>query len=157
MMSLIDIQLQDLEGLVLQDLRHAWSRFYGTPAPQSMSRELLRLSIGYKLQEEAFGGLNRRTLLQLSATKFNTETRSLASTSPPRPVPKSGTKLIREWQGKVHEVVALDDGRFAYGGSSYRSLTVIARQITGIHQSGPRFFGIKATASTEVAGRNSLG
>jgi hypothetical protein len=156
-MSLIDVRLQDLEGLVLQDLRHAWSRYYDTPAPQSMSRELLRLSIGYKLQEEAFGGLSRRTLLQISATKFNSETRTLASTSPPRPVPKSGTKLIREWHGKVHEVAVLEDGQFAYDDRRYRSLTVIARQITGIHQSGPRFFGIKATAATEVAGRNSLG
>ena len=51
----------------------------------------------------------------------------------------------------VHEVLALEDGEFAYGGKTYRSLTMIARQITGVHQSGPRFFGLKSTASVVVA------
>ena len=59
------------------------------------------------------------------------------------PPPKSGTKLIREWRGKVHEVLTLEDGQFAYSGKTYRSLTTIARHITDTHQSGPKFFGLK--------------
>jgi hypothetical protein len=64
------------------------------------------------------------------------------------PVFKPGTKLIREWQGKIHEVLALEDGQFAWAGKTCRSLTVIARQITGAHWSGPRFFGLKAGKGT---------
>ena len=56
---------------------------------------------------------------------------------------KYGTKLIREWQGQVHEVMALEDGHFAYAGNSYQSLSVIAGKITGPHWSGPRYFGRK--------------
>ena len=73
------------------------------------------------------------------------------------PAPRSGTKLIREWQGMVHEVLALEDGQFAYGGKTYRSLTMIARQITGTNQSGPRFFGLKPSASSSVAGSAAIG
>lgn len=70
---------------------------------------------------------------------------------------KPGTKLVREWQGKVHEVLALEDGQFAYGGKTYPSLTVIAREITGTHQSGPRFFGLKPNANAASANGNNDG
>ncbi len=56
---------------------------------------------------------------------------------------KPGVKLLREWQGKVHEVLALEDGRFAYSGKVWRSLSEIAREITGVRWSGPRFFGTR--------------
>lgn len=140
-MSLGDVKLEDLDSFGLQELRESWAGFYDIQVPATMSPELLRLSIGYKLQEAIFGGLNRRTLLQLSSTKFDAGKRTLAEASLPRPTPKSGTKLIREWHGKVHEVMVLDDGQFACDGKTYRSLTTIAKQITGTHQSDPRFFG----------------
>ena len=133
-MSLIDIPLQELEGLGITELRQAWAQHYETTVPPTMSVELLRLSIGYKLQEAMFGGLTRKTLLQLSATKFEPITGNITKASMPRREPKSGTKFIREWRGKVHEVSVLDDGQFAYGDRRYNSLTIIARQITGTHQ-----------------------
>lgn len=111
-----------------------------------MSRELLRLAIGYKLQEQVFGGLSRRTQLGLAAFKTGTKA-GRASTAQ---VPKSGTKFIREWQGTVHEVLTLEDGKFAYRGKTYKSLTLIAKLITGTHQSGPRFFGLRKPANTKV-------
>ena len=154
-MSLIDIPLQDLERLGITELRQAWAQHYETAVPSRMSAELLRLGIGYKLQEAIFGGLSRKILLQLSATKLAPETGHITKASIPRPKPKSGTKFIREWRGKVHEVSVLDDGQFAYNECSYASLTVIARQITGTHQSGPRFFGIKAKVEAKVNGSNS--
>ena len=155
MMSLGDIQLQNLEGTVLLELRKIWEMYYNRQFPATMSRELLCISIGYKVQEVMFGGLNRRTQLQLSATKFDSETRYLTKASSPRSAPKSGTKLIREWRGRVHEVLVLDDGQFACGGKTYRSLTKIAKQITGVHQSGPKFFGVKVTRESEGVGRGS--
>ena len=156
-MIALAVKLRELENLDLLDLRETWQQYYSTGAPASMSRELLRLAVGYKMQEEVSGGLSRRTLLQLSTMKRVSGTKGLSNVSSLVPAPRSGTKLIREWQGKVHEVLALEDGQFAYGGKTYRSLTMIARQITGTHQSGPRFFGLKSSASVEVTGSGAIG
>jgi len=68
-----------------------------------------------------------------------------------RPQLKPGTRLMREWQGRTYEVVVLDDG-FSWQGMQYRSLSAIARKITGTAWSGPLFFGLKQTRS---AGRRS--
>ena len=156
-MSALAVNFRELVSLELPDLREEWQHYFDRKAPASMSRELLRLAVGYKMQEEMSGGLSRRTLLQLSTMKTVSGTRSLSDASNLVPAPRSGTKLIREWQGKVHEVLALDDGQFAYGGKTYRSLTMIARQITGTHQSGPRFFGLKSSASIVMAGSEAIG
>ena len=156
-MSALAVKLRELENLDLLDLREEWQRYFGPQAPASMSRELLRLAVGYKMQEEVSGGLSRRTLFQLSALKSASGAKGGSDIKNIAPAPKSGTKLIREWQGKVHEVLALEDGQFAYGGKTYRSLTTLARLITGTHQSGPRFFGLKSTASAEAAGSTPSG
>ena len=156
-MSLIDISLQNLKVLGLTELRQAWAPHYKTAVPATMSVELMRLGIGYKLQEAMFGGLSRKALLQFSATKVESETKTITKASMRQSALKPGTKFIREWRGKVHEVSVVDDGGFAYGDRRYTSLTVIAHQITGTHQSGPKFFGIKATRAAQVHGRNSLG
>ena len=156
-MSALAVKLRELENVDQQGLREEWHHYFGPEAPASMSRELLRLAVGYKMQEEVSGGLSRRTLLQLSTMKTVSGTRGLSDTSNLVPAPRSGTKLIREWQGKVHEVLTLEDGQFAYGGKTFRSLTMIARQITGNHQSGPRFFGLKSSASIDMAGSGAIG
>lgn len=137
-MSALAEDLAALGAVDLGKLREAWRQNYRSDAPPSISRELLMRAVGYKMQEAALGGLNRRTLLQLSSSRSGGSTTRV--TTPP---PKSGTKLIREWRGKVHEVLTLEDGQFAYAGKTYRSLTIIARHITETHQSGPKFFGLK--------------
>ena len=146
-MSSLDQQLTALEDLDIQDLRQRWREFYPGEAPGLMSRELLRLAIGYKLQEQVLGGLGRRAQLALTAFKTGSKMGRASIT----PAPKSGTKFIREWQGAVHEVLTLEDGRFAYRGKTYKSLTLIARLITGTHQSGPRFFGLRKPGDAKVA------
>ena len=142
----LDQQLTALEDLDIEELRQRWREFYAGEAPGLMSRELLRLAIGYKLQEQIFGGLGRRTQLSLAAFKHG----SKAARTNVTPVPKSGTKFIREWQGTVHEVLTLEDGKFAYRGKTYKSLTLIAKLITGTHQSGPRFFGLRKQEDAKV-------
>ncbi|MBK8159099.1 MAG: DUF2924 domain-containing protein [Rhodospirillaceae bacterium] len=138
-MSSLDQQLLALEDLEIATLRQRWREFYPGQAPGLMSRELLRLAIGYKLQEQVFGGLGRRTQLGLAAFKSESKKGRTSVT----PVPKSGTKFIRQWQGTVHEVLTLENGQLAYRGKTYKSLTLIAKLITGTHQSGPRFFGLR--------------
>jgi hypothetical protein len=107
-----------------------------------MSRELLLRAVAYRIQEKAFGGLSAATKRKLAAI-------SPAGAKAPRRVRKErhakpGTRFLREWKGRTHEVVALEDGRFAYKGTVYRSLSVIAREITGTRWSGPTFFGLNA-------------
>jgi hypothetical protein len=142
-MSSLPTDLESLASLNLRQLREEWTRHYRLAVPSAMSPELLQRAIGYKMQEEMFGGLNRRTQLRLSSLKSTSGKRKMSAVERVAPALKSGTKLLREWQGKVHEVLALDDGQFAYAGKTYRSLTIVARQVTGVHQSGPRFFGLK--------------
>ena len=115
-----------------------------------MSKELLRLAIAYRRQEQEFGGLSRRTSIRLKALR-NGRRGSVYLTGAASPL-KPGTKLLREWQGKVHEVQALEDGGFAYAGKVWRSLSEIAREITGVRWSGPRFFGTRDRKRTAPDG-----
>ena len=137
--QLITSDLARLAQMDLDALREAWKTHIGSAAPSSMSRELLRLALGYRMQEQALGGLSRRAALRLKALDS-----ARAGNRPSSPVPqlKPGSKLIREWQGKVHEVLSLEDGTFAYRGRTWRSLSEIACAITGVRWSGPRFFGL---------------
>ena len=149
-MNSLASDLEALASLSVHQLREEWTGYYRSEVPSAMSRELLQRAIGYKMQEKALGGLNRRAQLRLSSLRSISGNGKAANRERVIPALKSGTKLLREWQGKVHEVLALDDGQFAYSGKTFRSLTIIAQQITGAHWSGPRFFGLKtARVSTD--------
>jgi hypothetical protein len=120
------------------ELKEEWARRYGAPAP-NLSPELLRLAIGYKLQEQRHGGLCRstRSLLRQLASGAGKG----AATRPPPHRLLPGTRLVRDWHGVGHSVVVLENG-FEYEGRHWRSLTAIAKAITGAHWSGPLFFGL---------------
>jgi hypothetical protein len=126
-------RLADLSG---EELKTEWARRYGAPAP-AIPPELLRLGIGYKLQEAKLGGVSRgtRSLLRQVAARAG-ESREK------KPLPRKltpGTRLVRDWHGVGHTVIVLEDG-FEYDGRHWKSLTSIARAITGTHWNGPRFF-----------------
>lgn len=123
-----------LDGMPLEDLRAHWRRRYGAP-PSLRSPELLGLMLAWRLQVEAEGGLDRDVRLALR--------RPVGARSGLEPV--AGAKLVREWQGAAHEVVVMADGAFVYRGEQYRSLSEVARRITGVRWNGPRFFGLRAT------------
>ena len=130
-----------LPSLDLSELRVEWEDLCGSDASDSLSPNMLKGAIAYYLQEQAFGGLSRQAQLRLKALMASPRNGStvVAHTL----LTKPGTKFLREWQNKVHEVQVLADGNFVYEGCTYRSLTIIAREITGTHQSGPKFFGLK--------------
>jgi hypothetical protein len=93
------------------------------------------------LQENAYGGLTvstRKRLQNLAEDAI----RNRKAPSEVTPQLKPGTKLLRQWQGELHEVVVADQG-FGYQGHRYQSLSEIARVITGTRWSGPAFFGLK--------------
>ena len=125
----------------LDELRHEWRRFYHSEPPR-ISRDLLLRGIGYRLQEIRQGGLGKSTRRKLKtlAKMFRTEGRVAPD---PGLSLKPGARLVREWRGRTHTVTVTDDG-FEYAGTTYPSLTKIAKKITGAHWSGPRFFGLKA-------------
>ncbi|WP_373504889.1 DUF2924 domain-containing protein [Aestuariivirga sp.] len=139
----LDKALTALEQLDASNMQIRWRELFGRNAPARLGADLLRRAIAHRLQELALGGLSRQAELQLKAASQrsgkNGAARKSGSTAA---IIKPGTRFMREWQNEVHEVQAIDTGDFVYQGKAYRSLSVIAREITGTHQSGPRFFGI---------------
>jgi Protein of unknown function (DUF2924) len=137
--------LARLPSLELGDLRLQWRGLYKAAAPAHFSRDLLVRAVAYRMQELAQGGLRpepQRRLRQI-VQEFN---ETGATRMRARPALKPGTRLIREWQGRTYEVLVLDDG-FSWQGAGYRSLSAIARTITGTPWSGPLFFGLKPNRS----------
>jgi len=146
----VAVELSRLGELDASALRRRWRDLFGADAPKRISRDLITRAIAHRLQERVQGGLApalRRRLRQL-ADELK-QTGSLSVVAEPRLKP--GTRLIREWQGAVHEVQVLEDG-FAWQGQRWRSLSQIARAITGTRWSGPLFFGLKPTRSAGHAG-----
>ncbi len=86
--------------------------------------------------------------MRLKAAHGSGKNSSSRGKTSPSALVKPGTRFVREWQNEVHEVQAIDTGDFVYRGKMYRSLSLIAKAITGTHQSGPRFFGIGRTESS---------
>ena len=133
--------LSRLPELNLGELRQQWRILYRTEASPHLSRELLVRAVAYRMQEIALGGLRpkrQRQLHQIAQQLKQTGAANIAS----RPELKPGTRLVREWQGETYEVLVLDDG-FSWQGTQHRSLSAIARKITGTAWSGPLFFGVK--------------
>src|SRR6516162_4748426 len=119
------------------------SRASPTSTSPSFSRELLVRAVAYRIQEVASGGPRlelQRQLRQIALELQQTGRLRI------RPQLKPGTRLMREWRGQSHEVLVLDAG-FSWQGTRYRSLSAIARKITGTAWSGPLFFGLRSNRS----------
>ncbi len=128
-------EIADLAELDREYLITRWCPAYGKPPPRKLSRALLEKALAYESQCATFGGLSgaaKRALRAAAASKDG-------STGPR--LLNHGARLIREWNGTVHEVDVAGDG-YIWRGERYRSLTAIARAITGTKWSGPRFFGL---------------
>jgi hypothetical protein len=147
----IDAQITALDALTTADLQIEWRRLYRAAPPTRLSRDLLVRGVAYKLQEQVYGGLSHDTRRRLRSLVDGPDKQSRSRAAPATTL-KPGTKLVREWRGHVHTVNVLDDG-FDYGGQRHRSLTRIARLITGVHWSGPLFFGLsKRRPAVEATG-----
>ena len=132
------LTLGRLADLPLEELKNEWARRFGSPTP-ILSPDLLRLGIGYKLQEERHGSISRstRSLLRQVAARAG-------EAGDKQPLPRKltlGTRLVRDWHGVGHTVTVLVSG-FEYQSKHWRSLSAIANAITGTKWNGPRFFGL---------------
>jgi hypothetical protein len=126
-------EIASLAALDRECLVRRWRTTYGTPPPHKLSRAILEKALAYEIQCAAFGGLSTATRRAL-----RTAASSQGKTKGMRPVSR-GARLVREWNGVVHEVDVTDEG-YIWQDRTFRSLTAIACQITGTKWSGPRFF-----------------
>ena len=135
-------RLAALPGANIQDLKQQWRALFGT-APPPYNRKFLTRRLAYRIQELAYGGLKPETVARLEALGEqldggNVVLRRIRANDGP----VAGTRLVRAYQGVEHTVTVLPDG-FEYEGWPYRSLSAIARHITGTRWNGWAFFGLK--------------
>ena len=133
MMRTLEAQLARLEILSSAELKLEWRRLTSTPLPR-ISPRLLRLALVWELQARARGGLARSTQQKLEQVA-RAKTRTSAA------VP--GMRLVRAWGGEAHVVTVGEDQVIRWNGAEWRSLSEVARAITGTRWSGPAFFGLK--------------
>ena len=132
-MARLQEQLDRQAGMTPAELREEWRRVYRADPPR-LSPDLLRHGIAYRLQEKALGGLPGVVSRQLKRTATGTV---------PSGRLKPGTQLVRTWNGRTVSV-RVTEGGYEFGDQTFRSLSAIAREVTGVAWSGPRFFGLLA-------------
>jgi Protein of unknown function (DUF2924) len=144
---------QDLEDLGTRsddELKERWRNLYGTEPPGKIHRSLLTPAIAYRMQENALGALRpsaRRHLMRVVTNAAD----GRQAPGHPSFSPKPGTVLVRDWGGVTHQVKVLEYG-ILLRGKRYKSLSEVARVITGSHWSGPLFFGLKSAAREQSNG-----
>ncbi len=148
-------RLRTLDG---EALRVEWRNLFGRRAPKALPKSLLARALAYRLQALEFGDLDPHTLRVLEAYaakgagswrgRVRADRLSRTKQVSTGPGVKPGSILVREWAGELHRVMALEVG-FAWNGATYRSLSEVARAITGTRWNGPRFFGLSRETEAE--------
>ena len=128
----VEAEVAHLLTLDLEGLRAVWRKRYGPP-PKLRSVQLLQLSLAWRIQAEAFGGLDAETKRRLRRGGAGAAAADRL---------QAGVRLIREWKGMPHEVVVEEEG-YRYAGKVWTSLSEIARHISGTRWNGPKFFGLR--------------
>jgi hypothetical protein len=143
-------QVHELPNLPFPEIKALWRKMFNGETP-THNRQFLERQLTYKLQEVEFRKVDPGLL-----DRNNKKIASLISTGKLRKRdrdfhPTPGTQFTREYHGKVHQVIAMADGQYNYNGQPYRSLSMIAREITSSRWSGPVFFGLKDYAAKSSA------
>lgn len=128
----VDAELLALAAMSRKALAERWQAVFGRPAPTGCRSTLLRSALGWYVQASAAKPGNA------SWEQLMRRQRPVSSAA----AAGAGTRLVREWQGRMHQVTVQRTG-FEYQAKTYRSLSAIAREITGTAWSGPAFFGLR--------------
>jgi hypothetical protein len=138
----IAVELAQLAHASIATLRARWRAEFRSDPPPAFGPDLLRRSLAYRLQEDAYGKLPIATQRELDRLVAALEKNPTPRVVLPRRI-KLGSVLVRDWKGQSHRVTVLDQG-FGYHDKTYTNLSEIARAITGTRWNGPRFFGLRA-------------
>jgi hypothetical protein len=147
-----------LEGHDLNGLRRQWRAHLGGEPPAHLQRRLLMRVLTYRLQIDAFGGLDKSTQRILLSNKDEDAAVPFDRRAPQTRDGvglRAGAMLARERKGKLERVMVLEEG-FAWNGRSYGSLSQVAKAMTGTNWNGRRFFGLrqgKTVAADEASKR----
>ncbi len=138
------MQLAELDDLPTAELKTRWKTYFGDDPPR-FNRQFLIKRLAYRIQELAYGGLSESVRKRMKDLLDDEGYDELGLRSQPKKKKSSeiflpGTMLVREWQDERHEVIVSEDGSFAYRDVPYRSLSAVARAITGTRWNGPKFF-----------------
>ncbi|MCL5103672.1 MAG: DUF2924 domain-containing protein [Armatimonadetes bacterium] len=140
-------QVANLKNLTYAELKNLYTTLHGSEPP-AYNKDFIIKRLAYRLQEIAYGGLSEQARRKMDAAlkrhgydengmPIGASSRRTRRT---KDMPISGSRFVREWNGKRYEVTALHDG-FEFNGRKYRSLSAIAKAITGTHWNGRAFFG----------------
>ncbi len=136
-------RLAALKTMTVKELKAEWSKLMGSEAPNNSSQFMIQ-RLSYRVQELAFGGMSKqlvRTLNALADEYEGKKVRKSVIADPRNPI--IGTRLVRGWNGTEHTVTVMKDG-FDWNGQRFKSLSAIAKTITGTNWNGYRFFGLRA-------------
>jgi hypothetical protein len=139
----IDAGIGQIRALGIEALRKRWRLMFGASPPEGLTKDLISRMIAYRIQSEAFGGLDRETAKLLDRLARGGKPHGLNRRLKP------GSVLVREYQGERHTVTVVPGG-FLWQEGTYPSLSVIARAITGTAWNGPRFFGLRDPGTPEA-------
>jgi hypothetical protein len=138
----IEAEIDHVRSLGIDVLRQRWRSTFGATPPPGLPKDIMSRMIAYRIQEEAFGGLDRKLVKLLERPASGEKPREFDRRLKP------GTVLIREHNNERHTVTVVPDG-FLWKDKTWSSLSTIAKAITGTNWNGPRFFGLRVTGGTE--------
>lgn len=139
----IEAEVNQIRSLGIDALRSRWRLVFSATPAAGLTKDILGRMIAYRLQETAFGGLDRETVRLLDRLGRGEKPNELSRRLKP------GTTLVREYQSEQHTVTVAANG-FVWRDTTYPSLTTIARAITGTSWNGPRFFGLRVKSKPEA-------
>lgn len=146
------LELKELESLSLDLLRKRWRIVLGRAAPPQLPPKLMARILAWKMQVQEAGDLGTAHRELLDRAFFGRKESQPITAETPTQQPKAlrtGTVLAREYAGVLHRVTVLPDGAFGWREKTYRSLSEVARAITGTNWNGPRFFGFKTKSKEQ--------
>lgn len=139
----VPTHLAALKSTPTTELKAQWRELFETEPP-AFNRRYLESRLAYRIQELVYGGLKPETVRRLETLGEQLDGGNITLRRIRADLkPITGTKLIREWQGVEHTVTVLADG-YEWQGRPYRSLSAVARAITGTRWNGWIFFGLKS-------------